>query len=96
VLCDDSKRGTIYGVYDLSEQIGVSPWAWWADVRIQHRDELFIKNEPYVRKSPTVKYRGFFLNDEQPALTSESSDPSFAPWGLAKSGALMPILRLVF
>ncbi|KAL7415468.1 hypothetical protein BDY24DRAFT_383043 [Mrakia frigida] len=70
VIAGSDKRGTIYGIYDLAEQIGVSPWFWWSDVRIPHRDELYIKNDIYVHASPSVKYRGFFLNDEQPSLTN--------------------------
>ena len=58
LLALNSQRGTIYGVYDLSEQIGVSPWHWWADVRIPHHGALYIKILPYVHGSPTVKYRG--------------------------------------
>ena len=68
VIAGSDKRGTIFGIYDLSEQIGVSPWYWWADVPVAHRDELFIKLGRYVQ-GPVVKYRGIFLNDEAPALS---------------------------
>jgi hypothetical protein len=68
VIAGSDKRGTIYGIYDLSEQIGVSPWYWWADVAVAHHDELSIKRGLYVQ-GPVVKYRGIFLNDEAPALT---------------------------
>jgi len=68
VIAGSDKRGTIYGVYELSEQIGVSPWYWWADVPVAHREEIFIKRGRYVQ-GPVVKYRGIFLNDEAPALT---------------------------
>jgi hypothetical protein len=68
VIAGSDKRGTIYGIYDLSEQIGVSPWYWWADVPVVHRDALFVKPGKYVQ-GPVVKYRGIFLNDEAPALT---------------------------
>ncbi|MFZ0956460.1 MAG: glycosyl hydrolase 115 family protein [Candidatus Sulfotelmatobacter sp.] len=68
VIAGSDKRGTIFGIYDLSEQIGVSPWYWWADVPVTHRDELFIKRGRYVQ-GPVVKYRGIFLNDEAPALS---------------------------
>jgi Glycosyl hydrolase family 115/Gylcosyl hydrolase family 115 C-terminal domain len=68
VIAGSDKRGTIYGIYDLSEQIGVSPWYWWADVPVAHRDALFVKPGKYVQ-GPVVKYRGIFLNDEAPALT---------------------------
>ena len=70
VIAGSDKRGTIYGIYDLSEQIGVSPWYWWADVPVQHKDELFIKAGSYTQGPPAVKYRGIFLNDEAPALTN--------------------------
>jgi len=69
VIAGSDKRGTIFGVYDLSDQIGVSPWYWWADVPIQHREELFVKPITFVQGPPAVKYRGIFLNDEAPSLT---------------------------
>ena len=69
VIAGSDKRGTIYGIYDLSEQIGVSPWYWWADVPVRHEDALFVKAGKYVQGPPAVKYRGIFLNDEAPALT---------------------------
>ncbi len=70
VIAGSDKRGTIYGIYDLSEQIGVSPWYWWADVPAPHRDALFIKPGKFVQGEPSVKYRGIFLNDEAPDLTN--------------------------
>jgi hypothetical protein len=70
VIVGSDKRGTIYGIYDLSEQIGVSPWYWWADVPVQHRDALFVKAGRYVQGPPSVKYRGIFLNDEAPDLSN--------------------------
>ena len=69
VIAGSDKRGTIYGIYDLSEQIGVSPWYYWADVPVVHRDALFVRPGRYVEEEPAVKYRGIFLNDEAPALT---------------------------
>jgi len=68
VIAGSDKRGTIYGVYDLSGQIGVSPWYWWADVPVPHRDALFVRAGRYIEGPPAVKYRGIFLNDEEPAL----------------------------
>ncbi|KAI1329888.1 hypothetical protein F5Y16DRAFT_408953 [Xylariaceae sp. FL0255] len=59
VIAGSDQRGTIYGMYDISETIGVSPWYWWADVYPTAK----------VQGPPSVKYRGIFLNDEQPALT---------------------------
>ena len=69
IIAGSDKRGTIYGIYDLSEQIGVSPWYWWADVPVQHQNALFVKPGRYVQGPPAVKYRGIFLNDEAPALS---------------------------
>ncbi len=68
VIVGSDKRGTIFGIYDLSEQIGVSPWYFWADVSIDHKDALYVKPGTYTQH-PSVKYRGIFINDEAPALT---------------------------
>jgi hypothetical protein len=69
VIAGSDKRGTIYGVYDLSAAIGVSPWYWWADVPVRHHDALFVKAGRHAQGPPAVKYRGIFLNDEAPALS---------------------------
>jgi hypothetical protein len=69
IIAGSDKRGTIYGIYDLSEQIGVSPLYWWADVPAQHRDALYFKPGKYLQGPPSVKYRGIFLNDESPDLS---------------------------
>ena len=70
VICGSDKRGTIYGIYDLSEQIGISPWHFWADVPAKHHDKLFVKAGKFVQGPPSVKYRGIFLNDEAPDLSN--------------------------
>ena len=69
VICGSDQRGTIYGVYDLSEQMGVSPWHFFADVSVAHYDELFVKPGTFTQGPPAVKYRGIFINDEAPDLT---------------------------
>jgi len=69
VIVGSDKRGSIYGLYDVSEQIGVSPWYWWADVPVTHHDQVFVRAGRYLQGEPAVKYRGIFLNDEAPALT---------------------------
>ncbi|MGD0629730.1 MAG: glycosyl hydrolase 115 family protein [Terracidiphilus sp.] len=69
VIAGSDKRGTIFAIYDLSEQIGVSPWYWWADVRVPHQDALFVAPGRHAQPVPAVRYRGIFLNDEAPALT---------------------------
>ncbi|KAJ2936125.1 hypothetical protein H1R20_g971, partial [Candolleomyces eurysporus] len=70
VIIGADKRGTIYALYDHSEQFGVSPWYWWADVPTTKQSQLFVSASGCSHGSPTVKYRGIFLNDEQPALQS--------------------------
>ncbi|WP_321479800.1 glycosyl hydrolase 115 family protein [uncultured Bacteroides sp.] len=69
VIAGSDKRGTVYGVYELSAQMGVSPWYYWADVPVRKKDHLYIKRGSYTDGEPAVKYRGIFLNDEAPALT---------------------------
>jgi hypothetical protein len=68
VIAGSDKRGTIFGIYDLSKQIGVSPWHWWADVPPKRSSSLYVLPGRYIQGEPPVKYRGIFLNDEEPAL----------------------------
>jgi hypothetical protein len=68
VIAGSDKRGTIYGIYELSQQIGVSPWYWWADVPVVHQNNLFVKPGKYTDGEPAVHYRGIFINDEAPAF----------------------------
>ncbi len=68
VIAGSDKRGTIFGAYELSEQMGVSPWHWWADVPPKHHDELYVSAKSCVQGPPAVKYRGIFINDEGPCL----------------------------
>ena len=66
VIAGSDKRGTVYGIYDLCEKMGVSPWEWWSDVEPAKADALYI-NLPqggYTEGEPSVKYRGIFINDE--------------------------------
>ncbi len=79
VIAGSDKRGTIYGIYELSEQIGVSPWYWWADVPVPRHEALYIKPARLIETGPAVRYRGIFLNDEAPALTG---------WAKEKFGGL--------
>jgi hypothetical protein len=67
VIAGADKRGTIFGAYDLIERAGVSPWSWWADVAIPVKREDLCRFRRRVQK-PAIKYRGIFLNDEDPAL----------------------------
>ena len=70
VIAGSDKRGTVYGIYELSRQIGVSPWYYWADVPVEKHDDLYVRNGEYSDGEPAIRYRGLFLNDEAPCLTS--------------------------
>jgi hypothetical protein len=69
VICGSDKRGSIYGIYDLSEESGQSPWYYWADVPAKKHAELHVKAGKFTVGEPSVKYRGIFFNDEAPSLT---------------------------
>jgi hypothetical protein len=68
VIAGSDKRGTIYGIYDVSQRIGVSPWYFWADVPSPRQTNLYVAAGRYASGEPKVKYRGIFINDENPAL----------------------------
>ncbi|WP_405918652.1 glycosyl hydrolase 115 family protein [Streptomyces longwoodensis] len=68
VIAGSDPRGTIFGAYDLSYGLGVSPWHWWDDVPPPHHDRVWILPGRHTQGTPAVKYRGVFLNDENPAL----------------------------
>lgn len=78
VIAGSDKRGTIYGLFYLSEQLGVSPLVDWCDVKPQQKDQVSFEDDlKYISKEPSVRYRGFFINDEWPA---------FGTWTNAKFG----------
>ena len=79
VIAGSDKRGTIYGVYELSRQIGVSPWYWWIDVPVPHHDNIYIRTGVYTDGEPAVVYRGIFINDEW---------PSFGHWAVQHFGGI--------
>lgn len=67
IVAGADKRGTIFGLYEVSRRLGVSPWNWWADVPVQARSTRYVAPGRFV-DAPQVRYRGIFLNDEDPAL----------------------------
>ncbi len=79
VIAGSDKRGTIYGIYELSRQLGVSPWYWWADVPAKKRPAAYVLAGRYASGEPKVKYRGIFINDEAPCFTG---------WAKEKFGGL--------
>jgi hypothetical protein len=64
VIVGSDRRGTAYGLIALSRRIGVSPWYWWADVPVTHRNVLTVSVPKPTWEEPAVKYRGLFINDE--------------------------------
>lgn len=100
VIVGSDRRGTAYGLMHLSEVIGVSPWYWWADVPPRHREALAIRVPTPQMDAPDVKYRGFFINDEDWGLfpwASKTFDPEFkniGPKTYARVFELMLRLRL--
>ena len=98
LIVGSDRRGTAYGVYELSQAIGVSPWYWWADVAPEHKSNLIVSAGLRSEGPPSVKYRGIFLNDEdwglQPwaALTFEPELGDIGPKTYARIFELL--LRL--
>lgn len=98
IIAGTNPRGTAYGVFAISKKIGVSPWYWWADVPVKKSEELVLNEQDYYSNSPSVDYRGIFLNDEdwglQPwaAKTFEPETADIGPKTYAKIFELL--LRL--
>lgn len=69
VVAGSDKRGTIYGIYELSQQLGVAPWYWWADVPTRKRSAAYVLPGRYASGEPKVKYRAIFINDEAPCFS---------------------------
>jgi hypothetical protein len=99
VIAGSDRRGTIYGLYQLSEIIGVSPWYWWADVPVERHSSLALRGDGLKQGPPAVKYRGIFLNDEDWGLrpwASRTFDPqtgNIGPKTYAKIFELLLRLR---
>ncbi|MEN9685370.1 MAG: hypothetical protein RLZZ28_1156 [Bacteroidota bacterium] len=79
VIAGSDKRGTAFGIFELSKQLGVSPWNWWADVPVKKKKEVYVARGTTISDRPSVKYRGIFINDEAPA---------FAGWAKEKFGGV--------
>jgi hypothetical protein len=99
VIAGSDRRGTIYGIYQLSETIGVSPWYWWADVPVKKKNFVALQGDIYQQGPPAVKYRGIFLNDEDwglrpwAAKTLEPETGHIGPKTYAKIFELLLRLR---
>ncbi|MBQ0034773.1 MAG: glycosyl hydrolase 115 family protein [Bacteroidales bacterium] len=73
-IAGSDKRGAIYGIYELSRQMGVSPWQWWMDVPCEKHPEIYIRPGVYTDGEPAVEYRGIFINDEWPCFGEWSNE----------------------
>lgn len=69
VIAGSDRRGTAYGVFTLSEAIGVSPLYWWSDIPVKKQESLYLDPVTYSSKAPSIKYRGIFINDEGWGIT---------------------------
>lgn len=76
VVAGSDKRGTIYGIFHISELIGVSPWVYWGDAVPEQKSEISLSADDIntTSKEPSVRFRGIFLNDEYPNLTKWSKN----------------------
>jgi len=84
VIAGSDRRGTAFGIFELSEAIGVSPWYWWADVTPRHRERLFVESGTRRAGPPSVQYRGIFINDEDLGLqpwAAKTFDPKLGDIG---------------
>ncbi|WP_421736645.1 glycosyl hydrolase 115 family protein [Caulobacter sp.] len=84
VVIGSDRRGAAFGVYELAQDMGVSPWAWWADVTPRHRDRLFARAGAHRFGPPSVRYRGVFVNDEDWGLypwAAKTFDPELGDIG---------------
>ncbi len=91
VIAGSDKRGTIYGIYELSKQIGVSPWYWWADVPVMQQKNLYVQPGIYTDGEPAVRYRGIFINDEAPAFQGWCNEK----FGGVNSGMYVHVFELI-
>lgn len=79
VIAGSDRRGAVYGIYKVSELLGVSPWVWWADSVPKKQEAPALSIPTMDSKEPSVRYRGFFINDE---------NPSFLNWCNQKFGGV--------
>ena len=84
VIAGCDRRGTAYGVFAISEAMGVSPLYWWSDIPVKKSKSLFLQTSEYISKAPSVKYRGLFINDEGWGITpwaKKTYDPELGDIG---------------
>lgn len=95
VVAGSDRRGTAYGLFSISETIGVSPWYWWADAPVAKRKSLTLDVQAFSSKTPSVKYRGIFINDEDWGLkpwSSKNFEPEVGDIGPKTYGKICELL----
>lgn len=95
VVAGSDRRGTSYGLFSISETIGVSPWYWWADAPVAKKKTICLEVQPFSSKAPSVKYRGIFINDEDWGLkpwASKNFEPEVGDIGPKTYGKICELL----
>ena len=95
VIYGAQPRGTAYGMFHLSRLMGVSPWIWWADATPTTKTQLYVTPGRYISGTPSVKYRGIFLNDEDWCLrpwAAKKMDTNLNNFGPKTYAAIMELL----
>ena len=95
VVYGSTPRGTAYGLLELSRQMGVSPYIWWADVTPAKHESLYIKGERTVSREPSVRYRGIFINDEDWGLTPWAAKNLDRRYGNIGPGTYAKVMELL-
>jgi hypothetical protein len=75
VIAGSDRRGAAYALFQISREMGVSPWTWWADVPVAKHTAVYVRPGMVVQPEPSVQYRGIFFNDE---------DWGLRPWAAKK------------
>ena len=94
VIVGNDKRGAAYGLFELSKQMGVSPWYWWADVPVKQKKAIYVQVKTPFVDAPKVKYRGIFINDEAPCFSGWTKEKFGGVNHLAYEKVFELLLRL--
>ena len=95
VIFGSQPRGTAYGMFHLSRMMGVSPWIWWADVTPATKTQLYVTRGRYASGTPSVKFRGIFLNDEDFGLLPWAKKKMDSAYGNIGPGTYAAIMELL-
>jgi len=96
VIAGSDKRGTAYGILELSRLLGVSPWEWWADATPEERETFHLPVGYTLMQEPTIPYRGIFLNDEDWGLLPWSNIGPNLPQGEGVNTSTIDAKNMLF